>query len=73
MGFSDAKLGNTPDKVSAGDTNEKFTCDLRMSGYDHGYAPDKVGVCDANEKFTSTKNLCMSGYDHGFASVRNHH
>ncbi|HYA84294.1 MAG TPA: hypothetical protein VEH06_12715 [Candidatus Bathyarchaeia archaeon] len=40
MGFSDAKLGNTPDKVGVCDANEKFTStkNLCMSGYDHDYA-----------------------------------
>ncbi|MGB6592854.1 MAG: hypothetical protein WBE68_15250 [Candidatus Nitrosopolaris sp.] len=40
MGFSDAKLGNTPDNVGACDANENFTStkNLCMSGYDHGYA-----------------------------------
>src|SRR5215469_1473219 len=40
MGFSDAKLGNTPDKAGACDANENFTStkNLCMSGYDHGYA-----------------------------------
>ena len=40
MGFSDAKLGNTPDNVGACDANQNFagTQNLCMSGYDHGYA-----------------------------------
>jgi hypothetical protein len=40
MGFSDARLGNTPDNVGACDANENFTStkNLCMSGYNHGYA-----------------------------------
>jgi hypothetical protein len=40
MGFSDAKLENTPDNAGACDANENFTStkNLCMSGYDDGYA-----------------------------------